>query len=54
MAQTDEDDRSDVYFILGAAYNAKEMKEQAIANLKKVTTGNSVEAAQKALADLTK
>ena len=53
-AQIDEDDRRDVYFILGAAYNAKEMKEQAIANLKKVTTGNSVEAAQKALADLTK
>ena len=53
-AQTDDDDRSDVYFILGAAYNAKEMKEQAIANLKKVTTGNSVEAAKKALADLTK
>ncbi len=54
MAQTTDDDRSDVYFILGAAYNAKEMKEQAIATLKKVTSGNSVEAAKKALADLTK
>lgn len=54
LAQTDEDSRSDVYFILGAAYNAKEMKEQAIATLKKVTVGNSVEAAKKALADLTK
>lgn len=53
-AQTDEDSKSDVYFILGAAYNAKEMKEQAIATLKKVTVGNSVEAAKKALADLTK
>lgn len=53
-AQTNDDDRSDVYFILGAAYNAKEMKEQAIATLKKVTVGNSVEAAKKALADLTK
>ncbi len=54
MAQTDDDDRSDVYFILGAAYNAKEMKEQAVATLKKVTSGNSVEAAQKALVELTK
>lgn len=54
MAQATDDDRSDVYFILGAAYNAKEMKEQAIATLKKVTSGNSVEAAKKALADLTK
>ena len=53
-AQTYEDSRSDVYFILGAAYNAKEMKEQAIATLKKVIVGNSVEAAKKALADLTK
>lgn len=54
LAQTDEADRSDVYFILGAAYNAKEMKEQAVATLKKVTAGNSVEAAKKALADLVK
>ncbi len=54
MAQTDEADRSDVYFILGAAYNAKEMKDQAVATLKKVTAGNSVEAAKKALADLAK
>lgn len=53
-AQTEDDDRSDVYFILGAAYNAKEMKDQAVATLKKVTSGNSVEAAKKALADLTK
>lgn len=54
LAQTDEADRSDVYFMLGAAYNAKEMKEQAVATLKKVTAGNSVEAAKKALADLVK
>ena len=51
-AQTDEDDRSDVYFILGAAYNAKEMKEQAIANLKKLPPGNWAEAPHRALAYL--
>ena len=54
LAQTDEADRSDVYFMLGAAYNAKEMKEQAVATLKKVTVGNHVEAAKKDLAKLVK
>mgnify|MGYP000405826240 CR=1 FL=1 len=28
--QTDEEERSDVYFILGAAYNARTMPQQAI------------------------
>ncbi|MBQ5753635.1 MAG: tetratricopeptide repeat protein [Alistipes sp.] len=54
LAQTTEDDKSDVYFILGAAYNAKEMKPQAIVNLEKVVAGNSVEPAKAALAELKK
>ena len=53
-AQADEADKSSVYFQLGTAYNAKEKKEQAIAALKKVTAGPSVEAAKAALAELTK
>ncbi len=52
-AQTDEEDKSAVYFQLGTAYNAKEMKEQAIAALQKVTAGPSVEAAKAAIAGLT-
>ncbi len=54
MAQVDAEDKSDVYFILGAAYNVKEMKPQAIAALQKVVAGGSVEAAKSAIADLTK
>ena len=53
-AQADEADKSSVYFQLGTAYNSKEKKEQAIAALKKVTAGPSVEAAKAALAELTK
>ena len=53
-AQTDEADKSAVYFQLGTAYNAKEMKPQAIAALEKVTAGGSVEAAKAALAELKK
>ena len=53
-AQADEADKSAVYFQLGTAYNAKENKEQAIAALKKVTAGASVDAAKAALAELTK
>lgn len=54
LAQTDDENKSDVYFILGAAYNAKEMKPQAIINLEKVVAGNSVEPAKAALAELKK
>lgn len=54
LAQTDEADRSDVYFMLSAAYNNKDMKEQAVATLKKVTAGNHVEDAKKELAKLVK
>lgn len=53
-AQTDEAEKSDVYFTLGAAYNAKEMKPQAIAALRKVTAGDNVAAAQKSVAELSK
>jgi len=53
-AQVDPAEQSDVYFILGAAYNAKEMKPQAIAALKKVVAGDRVEMAQKTVAELSK
>ena len=53
-AQTDEAEKSDVYFTLGAAYNAKEMKPQAIEALKKVVAGDNVEAAKKSVAELSK
>ena len=53
-AQTDEAEKSDVYFTLGAAYNAKEMKPQAIEALKKVTAGDNKAAAQKSVAELSK
>ncbi len=53
-AQTDEAEKSDVYFTLGAAYNAKEMKPQAIEALRKVVAGDNVAAAQKSVAELSK
>lgn len=60
-AQVTDEDKSSVYFILGAAYNAKynaggnkdeQLKNKAIANLSKVTAGTSVDAAKAALANL--
>ena len=63
MAQTSEEEKSDVYFLIGAAYNAKynaggnkdaALKDKAVAFLNKVVAGNSVEAAKAAVADLTK
>lgn len=63
MAQTSEEDKSDVYFLIGAAYNAKynaggnkdeALKNKAVEYLNKVVAGNSVEAAKAAVADLTK
>ncbi|MEG0498760.1 MAG: hypothetical protein RSB29_05935 [Alistipes sp.] len=51
-AQTAADDKSFIYLQLGAAYNAKEMKPQAIAAFQKVTAGPAVASAKKALADL--
>ncbi len=60
-AQTTEEDKSAIYFLVGAAHNAKynasgnkdvASREKAIAALKKVTAGASVEAAKAALAGL--
>lgn len=53
-AQTDPEDKSLMFYTLGAAYNAKEMKPQAIAAFKQVTAGAAVEGAKAALAELTK
>ena len=61
LAQATEEDKSDVYFIIGAAYNAKynaggnkdvALKDQAVSYLQKVVAGNSVEAAKGALENL--
>ena len=43
-----------MYYLLGAAYNAKEMKPQAIAAFKQVTAGPAAENAKAALAELSK
>lgn len=53
-AQIDDDNRSQIYYILGAAYNAKEMKPQAIEALKKVTSGANLEAAKATIVELSK
>ncbi len=53
-AQVEDADRSQMYFLLGAAYNPREMKEQAIAAFRKVTAGANVESAKAAIADLSK
>ncbi|MFI3302331.1 MAG: tetratricopeptide repeat protein [Rikenellaceae bacterium] len=50
--QTTDETKSNVYFVLGAAYNAKELKPQAITALKKVTAGANVAAAQATVAEL--
>ncbi len=53
-AQTDEADKSLMYYLLGAAYNAREMKPQAIAAFKQVTAGPAAQNAAAALAELSK
>ena len=53
-AQTDPEDKSLMYYLLGAAYNAKEMKPQAIEAFRKVTAGPAAESAKAALAELSK
>lgn len=53
-AQTDDADKSLMYYNLGAAYNAKEMKPQAIEAFKKVTAGDMLPNAQAVLAELAK
>ena len=53
-AQTEEEDTSLMYYLLGAADNAKEMKAQAISAFQKVTAGPAAENAKAALAELQK
>lgn len=53
-AQTDVEDKSLMFYLLGAAYNAKEMKPQAIAAFQKVTAGAAAANAKTALAELNK
>ena len=53
-AQTEEEDKSLMYYLLGAAYNAKEMKAQAIDAFQKVTAGAAAESATTALSELSK
>ncbi|MFI3332459.1 MAG: tetratricopeptide repeat protein [Rikenellaceae bacterium] len=52
--QTDEIERSNVYFILGASYNDRGMRDQAIAAFKKVTEGPNAEIAKSTIAELSK
>ena len=53
-AQDTDESKSDIYYTLGAAYNAKEMKPQAIAAMQKVTAGGNVAAAKATIAELSK
>ncbi|MCX4262583.1 MAG: tetratricopeptide repeat protein [Alistipes sp.] len=51
--QPNDEERSDVYYLLGMAYNAKgNAPEKTIEAMKKVTAGDKVAVAQKAIADL--
>ena len=52
--QTNDDDKSAVYFNLASAYNAKEMKPQAIAAFGKVTVEPYLTPAKEAIAGLSK
>lgn len=52
--QTTDEDKSAVYFNLASAYNAKEMKQQAIAAFGKVTTEPYLTPAKEAIAGLSK
>ena len=53
-AQTEPEAKSQMYYLLGAAYNAKDMKPQAIAAFKQVTAGPNAEGAKAAIAELSK
>ena len=53
-AQTDEADKSTVYYQLASAHNALSQREQAIAAFKKVPAGPAAENAKAALAELNK
>ena len=49
-AQTTDEGRSDVYYLLGVAYNEMEQFEKAIAAMKSVTAGGNVANAQAVIA----
>jgi hypothetical protein len=51
-AQTTDEGRSDIYYLLGVAYNEKEQFEQAVAAMQNVTAGNNVANAQAVIAAL--
>lgn len=53
-AQFTPEAESDIWFMVGAAYNVKDMKPQAVAALKKVVAGPNVEAAKSSVEELTK
>ncbi len=52
-AQVDDVERSNVYFILGASYNDREMRDKAIAAFKQVTDGPNATAAAATIESLT-
>ena len=52
-AQTTDEGRSDIYYLLGVAYNEKEQFDNAVAAMKNVTAGNNVANAQAVIAALT-
>lgn len=53
-AQTENDKKSEAYFLLGAAYQNKENKAKAIEAFRKVTAGENVAAARTAVTELSK
>ena len=52
-AQTTDEGRSDIYYLLGVAYNEKEQFDNAVAAMKSVTAGANVANAQAVIAALT-
>ena len=52
-AQTTDEGRSDIYYLLGVAYNEKEQFDEAIAAMKNVTAGANVANAQAVITALT-
>ena len=52
-AQATDEGRSDIYYLLGVAYNEKEQFDQAVAAMKNVTAGANVVNAQAVIAALT-
>ena len=52
-AQTTDEGRSDIYYLLGVAYNEMEQFDNAIAAMKSVTAGANVENAKAVIAALT-